>query len=77
MGGVTLPDRHEEEHESRRLTVPELERYIRLGCSCSVCEYVRAEIRARQMEAPKEKERAARAPGRNTNGAWKASRCAE
>lgn len=33
-------------YKVRRLTVPELERYIRRGCVCSVCEFALAEIDA-------------------------------
>jgi hypothetical protein len=35
---------------ARRLTIPELERYIRRGCVCSVCEFARAEIGVRWEE---------------------------
>jgi queuine/archaeosine tRNA-ribosyltransferase len=69
MGGLTLPGRHKQKHQYRRLTVPELEVYLRQGCSCSVCEYVRAEIHALQKEVPN--------PGGKTNGAGKSSRYAD
>ncbi len=74
MGGLTLPGRHKQKQQYRRLTVPELELYLRQGCSCSVCEYVHAEIRAQQMEAQNEQERMSRAPRRSTNDARSASR---
>ena len=40
------------EYKARRLTIPELERYIQRQCSCSVCEFARDEILALRMGAP-------------------------
>lgn len=50
MGLLSLSGPRAQEDEPRRLTVPELARYIRRGCSCSVCEFARAEIRGRRRE---------------------------
>lgn len=50
MDVVDLTGAHPQERESRQLTIPELERYIRGGCFCSVCEIARAEIHALQKQ---------------------------
>ena len=47
-------------HKFRQLTVQELERYIRPGCQCLVCELASTEIRALQVK-PEPTARRARA----------------
>lgn len=51
MAGVTLTGPHAQVFEPRRLTVEELQRYIRRGCDCCVCTFARSEIREREREA--------------------------
>ena len=53
-------------YEPRRLTVPQLRRYIRGGCFCSVCELARAEIRVWELGASEGTE--ARVEGRASSG---------
>ena len=53
MGKITQDGARTKLHENRRLTVPELERYIRRGCDCSVCEFARVEIAVLRQEVSK------------------------
>lgn len=65
MAGVSLTGTHGLVFEPRKLTVKQLQKYIRRGCVCCVCEFARAEIRERQREAieARQEEPAARAIG--------------